>query len=182
FKNFPAYVFDDPTRAFATEDQIVFNSAVNAEGKAAFSLNPQINSQAPGMLTAAFITKVYENGGDFSTDVFTKQFSPFNTYVGLNVPKGDKTRGMLLTDQPHKFEVVTVDEMGKAKATSNLKVTIYKVGWRWWWETSADNLSNFSSSEYQERVLEETVSTDSSGKASFNFELKYPGWGRYLVR
>ena len=182
FKNFPAYVFDDPTRAFATEDQIVFNSAVNAEGKAAFSLNPQINSQAPGMLTAAFITKVYENGGDFSTDVFTKQFSPFNTYVGLNVPKGDKTRGMLLTDQPHKFEVVTVDEMGKAKATSNLKVTIYKVGWRWWWETSADNLSNFSSSEYQERVLEETISTDSSGKASFNFELKYPDWGRYLVR
>ena len=51
FKNFPAYVFDDPTRAFTAEDQIVFNSTINAEGKAAFSLNPQINSQAPGMLT-----------------------------------------------------------------------------------------------------------------------------------
>ncbi|MDL5513020.1 MG2 domain-containing protein [Arenibacter sp. M-2] len=182
FKNFPAYVFDDPTRAFTAEDQIVFNSTINAEGKAAFSLNPQINSQAPGMLTAAFITKVYENGGDFSTDVFTKQYSPFDTYVGLNVPKGDKTRGMLLTDETHSFEVVTVDEMGNAKATSNLKVAIYKVGWRWWWETSADNLSNFSSSEYQEKVLEKTISTNSSGKASFNFELKYPEWGRYLVR
>ncbi|MCK0188652.1 MG2 domain-containing protein [Arenibacter sp. F20364] len=182
FKNFPAYVFDDPTRAFATEDQIIFNSAVNAEGKADFSISPQINSQAPGMLTAAFITKVYENGGDFSTDVFTKQFSPFSTYVGLNVPKGDKTRGMLLTDQPHKFELVTVDEMGNAKSTKNLKVAIYKVSWRWWWETSADNLSNFSSSEYQEKVFEETISTNASGKASFNFELKYPDWGRYLVR
>jgi uncharacterized protein YfaS (alpha-2-macroglobulin family) len=182
FKDFPAYVFDDPTRGFATEDQIVFNSAVNAEGKAAFSLNPQINSQAPGMLTAAFITKVYENGGDFSTDVFTKQFSPYKTYVGLNVPKGDKTRGMLLTDQPHKFEVVTVDKMGNAKAADNLKVAIYKVSWRWWWETSADNLSNFSNSEYQEKVFEKTLNTNSSGKGSFDFELKYPDWGRYLVR
>lgn len=182
FKNFPAYVFDDPTRAFTAEDQIVFNSTVNAEGKAAFSLNPQINDQAPGMLTAAFVTKVYENGGDFSTDVFTKQFSPFDTYVGLNVPKGDKTRGMLLTDESHKFEVVTVDKLGNAKAINNLKATIYKVSWRWWWETSADNLSNFSSSGYQEKVLEKTISTNSTGKATFNFELKYPEWGRYLVR
>jgi len=182
FKNFPAYVFDDPTKAFSTEDQIVFNSAVNAEGKAVFSLNPQINNQAPGMLRAAFITRVYENGGDFSTDVFTKQYSPFNTYVGLNVPKGDKARGMLLTDQPHKFEVVTVDEMGRAQATNSLKVAIYKINWRWWWETSEDNLSNFSSSEYQEKVFEQTINTNASGKASFNFELKYPEWGRYLVR
>jgi len=182
FKNFPAYIFDDPTRAFATEDQVVFNSTVNAEGKASFSLSPQINSQAPGMLKAAFITKVYENGGDFSTDVFTKQFSPFNTYVGLNVPKGDKTRGMLLTDEAHKFEVVTVDELGNAKAAKNLKITIYKVNWRWWWETSEDNLSNFTSSEYQEKVFEKNINTNSSGKASFNFELKYPDWGRYLVR
>ena len=182
FKNFPAYIFDDPTRTFATEDQVVFNSTVNAEGRASFSLSPQINSQAPGMLTAAFITKVYENGGDFSTDVFTKQFSPFSTYVGLNVPKGDKTRGMLLTDEPHKFEVVTVDEKGIAKAVNNLKVAIYKVNWRWWWETSADNLSNFSSSEYQEKVFEQNINTNTSGKASFNFELKYPEWGRYLVR
>tara|TARA_R110002049_G_scaffold138410_2_gene298460 strand:- start:14144 stop:19654 length:5511 start_codon:yes stop_codon:yes gene_type:complete len=182
FKNFPAYIFDDPTRTFAAEDQVVFNSNVNAEGRASFSLSPQINSQAPGMLTAAFITKVYENGGDFSTDVFTKQFSPFSTYVGLNVPKGDKTRGMLLTDEPHKFEVVTVDEKGIAKAVNNLKVAIYKVNWRWWWETSADNLSNFSSSEYQEKVFEQNINTNTSGKASFNFELKYPEWGRYLVR
>ncbi|MCM4150510.1 hypothetical protein DHD05_02810 [Arenibacter sp. N53] len=182
FKNFPSYVFDDPTRAFSTEDQVVFNSAVNADGKASFSLSPQINSLAPGMLTTAFMTKVYENGGDFSTDVFTKQFSPFKTYIGLNVPKGDKIRGMLLTDQSHKFEVVSVDEKGNAKAANNLKVTIYKVNWRWWWETSSDNLSNFSNSEYQEKVFEQNISTNTSGKASFNFELKYPEWGRYLVR
>ncbi|MBQ0740899.1 hypothetical protein J9332_42160, partial [Aquimarina celericrescens] len=87
-----------------------------------------------------------------STDVFTKPYSPYNTYVGLNVPKGDKARGMLLTDVKHKLEVVTVDENGRPKATKNLKVFIYKVNWRWWWDTPADNLSSYNNSEYREAV------------------------------
>lgn len=182
FKNFPGYVFNDPTRAFTMEDQVVFNSMINGEGKASFTMDPKFTSKAPGMLSAVFVAKVYENGGDFSTDVFTKSFSPYTTYVGLNVPKGDKARGMLLTDTPHNFEVATVDEKGNAKPTDNLKVAIYKINWRWWWETSADNLSNFNSDQYQEKVFEKTISTGSNGKGSFSFELKYPDWGRYLVR
>ncbi|WP_158974760.1 alpha-2-macroglobulin [Cellulophaga sp. L1A9] len=182
FKSFPGYIFDDPTRSFSSEDQVVFDGKIDGEGKASFSINPQLNGNAPGMLNAAFITKVYENGGDFSTDVFTKTYAPFKTYVGLNVPKGDKSKGMLLTDVKHKFEVVTVDENGKPKATKNLKVSIHKISWRWWWDNSADNLSSYSSSEYHEKVFEETISTSSNGKGTFNFELKYPDWGRYLVR
>ena len=182
FKQFPGYTFDDPTRTFTTEDQIVFDGKINEQGKASFSVAPQLKGNAPGMLKAAFVTKVYENGGDFSTDVFTKTYSPFTTYIGLNMPKGDKARGMLLTDTKHKFEVVAVDEHGKPKAVQNLKVSIHKVQWRWWWDTSADNLSNFSSSNYREKVFEKTISTNASGKGDFEFELKYPDWGRYLVR
>ncbi|WP_298487997.1 MG2 domain-containing protein [uncultured Maribacter sp.] len=182
FKTFPGYVFDDPSRSFSSEEQVVFNGKINAEGKAKFNVNPQVTAKAPGMLNAAFITKVYENGGDFSTDVFTKQYSPYSTYVGLNAPKGDKRRGMLLTDVKHKFEVVSVDENGKPKAAKNLKVTIHKVNWRWWWDTSADNLSSYSSSQYREEIFSKTISTSSNGKGSFEFELKYPDWGRYLVR
>ncbi len=181
FKTFPNYVFDDPTRLFTAEEQVVFNGNLNEQGKAGFTINPKITSKAPGMLNAFFMAKVYENGGDFSTDVFTKSYAPYTTYVGVNVPKGDKSRGMLLTDVKHKFEVATVDEKGHPKAISNLKVTVHKVNWRWWWETSADNLSAFSSSNYREKVYEETISTNSAGKGSFTFELKYPNWGRYLV-
>ncbi len=182
FEKFPGYIFDDPTRSFSVEDQVVFDGKIDGEGKAKFNLNPQLSSKAPGMLKAAFITKVYENGGDFSTDVFTKQYSPYNTYIGLNAPKGDKRRGMLLTDVKHKFEVVSVDEKGKAKAAENLKVTVYKVSWRWWWDTSSDNLSTYSSGQYREMLFEKTVNTGANGKATFDFELKYPDWGRYLVR
>ncbi|MCM4166684.1 hypothetical protein KCTC52924_01531 [Arenibacter antarcticus] len=182
FKAFSNYTFDDPTRAFTMEDQLIFNNKIDGDGKANFTMDPKFNSPAPGMLSAVFVTKVYENGGDFSTDVFSKPFSPYRTYVGLNVPKGDKTKGMLLTDVPHNFEVVTVDENGSPKPTENLKVVIYKINWRWWWETSQENLSSFNSDQYQEKVLEKTISTDSKGMGAFSFELKYPDWGRYLVR
>ncbi|NAS31044.1 hypothetical protein GTQ40_08695 [Flavobacteriaceae bacterium R38] len=182
FKQFPGYIFDDPSRRFSAEEQTVFDGNINAEGKATFSLRPQLTKKAPGMLRASFITKVYENGGDFSTDVFSKTYSPYETYIGLNVPKGDKARGMLLTDTKHTFEVVSVDENGKAKTTKNLKATIYKVNWRWWWDTSEDNLSSYNGSQFREKALEKTISTNANGKATFDFELKYPNWGRYLVR
>lgn len=182
FKTFPGYIFDDPSVAFAPVERTIFDGKIDGEGKANFTMAPNLDSKAPGMLKAAFVTKVYENGGDFSTDVFTKTYSPYKTYVGLNVPKGDKNRGMLLTDIKHKFEVVSVDESGKAKASNNLKVTIHKINWRWWWDNSSNNQSDFSSSSYREKVFEETISTNSSGKGTFNFELKYPDWGRYLVR
>ncbi|MDY8137030.1 alpha-2-macroglobulin family protein [Aquimarina sp. 2201CG5-10] len=182
FKTFPGYSFDDPSRKFRTEEQEVFQGKISEEGKASFNLTPTLNNKAAGMLRASFITKVYENGGDFSTDVISKDFSPYNTYIGLNTPKGDKARGMLLTDTKHKFEVVSVDENGNPKAVKDLIVSIYKVKWRWWWDTSEDNLSSYNQSSYRERVFNTKVSTDNNGKANFNFELKYPEWGRYLVR
>src|SRR5690606_40574307 len=45
-----------------------------------------------------------------------------------------------------------------------------------------DNISSFNSGEYNENIFTTTVNTNESGKANFEFELKYPEWGRYLVR
>ena len=182
FKTFPGYIFDDPTRRFGTEEQEVFRGKISGEGKASFSLRPKLQNKAAGMLKASFITKVYENGGDFSTDVVSKEYSPYQTYVGLNVPKGDKARGMLLTDTKHNFEVVSVDEKGNPKSVKDLEVYIYKVDWRWWWDTSEDNLSSYNRGSYHDEVFKTKVTTNDNGKANFNFELKYPEWGRYLVR
>ncbi|WP_438710475.1 alpha-2-macroglobulin family protein [Aquimarina muelleri] len=182
FKTFPGYVFDDPTRKFGTEEQEVFEGKLSGEGKANFTLKPQLENKAAGILKASFITKVYENGGDFSTDVVSKEYSPYDTYVGINVPKGDKARGMLLTDTQHNFEVASVDEKGTPKAVKGLEVYIYKVDWRWWWDSTEDNLSSYNKGSYHNEVFKTNVTTDNSGKASFKFELKYPEWGRYLVR
>ncbi len=182
FKQFPNYEFDDPARSFSADEQTIYKGKINAEGKAKFTVNPQINSKSPGMLKASFVTKVYENGGDFSTDVFSKTYSPYTSYVGLSTPKGDRARNMLLTDTPHRFDVATVDENGKPIAVRNLEVKIYKVNHSWWWDTASNNLSQYDGRSYKQAIFAKTIATNSKGKATFNFELKYPDWGRFLVR
>ncbi|GAA4111013.1 MG2 domain-containing protein [Aquimarina addita] len=182
FKTFSDYVFDDPSRKFGVDEQQVYDGTISSEGKATFNFKPSLDNQAAGMLRASFITKVYENGGDFSTDVISKDFSPYETYIGLKVPKGDKARGMLLTDVAHTFEVASLDEKGKPKSVKDLEVTIYKVNWRWWWDTSEDNLSSYNGDSYRDQVFSTKVTTNSKGQATFKFELAYPDWGRYLIR
>ncbi|TRZ42155.1 alpha-2-macroglobulin family protein [Robertkochia solimangrovi] len=181
FSKFNDFTFDDPTRKFKTEELEIFKGKIDNEGKADFTVNPQLTSKAPGKLKASFITKVYENGGDFSTDVFSETYSPYQSYVGIKAPKGDRTRGMLLTDTPHRFQVAAVNEDGSPRSAKGLKVNIYKIDWRWWWNTSEENFATFNSESYHDKVFNTTVSTGSDGHGEFKFEIKYPAWGRYLV-
>ena len=67
---------------------------------------------APGKLRADLTTRVFEPGGAFSIDRFSIPYSPYERYVGLRTPKGDKTRGMLLTDTKHRLDVALVDPDG----------------------------------------------------------------------
>ncbi len=182
FPAFPDYTFDDPARKFNTEELTLYNGTVNEKGEAVFNFNPQLKKQSPGMLKAAFITKVYENGGDFSTDVFSKTYSPYTSYVGLSTPKGDRARNMLLTDTQHRFDVATDDEKGNPIAINDLEIKIHKVNNSWWWNSSSSNLSQYDGRSYKETIFSKTISTKNNGKAAFNFELKYPDWGRFLVR
>ncbi len=181
FKAFPGYEFDDPTKTFSSTEQLVFNDKVNEKGEASFSFKPSTENSPAGLLRATFISKVYENGGDFSTDAFSAKYASYKSYVGLLVPKGDASRNMLLTDTKHKFEVATVDAYGKPKAVKNLKVVIYKVNNNWWWNESENNLSSFDTSSHKQEEFSKKIATDRNGKGTFEFELKYPEWGRYLV-
>lgn len=181
FKGYEKFSFDDLVRKFSTEEINVFSGKLNENGKATVNIEPKLQGQAPGMLRASFITKVYEEGGDFSTDVISTTYSPYKTYVGIKSPEPNKY-GMLETRAKNRFEVVTVDENGRPKAVKNLEVRIYKVDWRWWWDSSSDNLSNYNSSNSTTSYKSTIIDTDSSGKGSFEFELTDEEWGRYLIR
>ncbi|MEM8764650.1 MAG: MG2 domain-containing protein [Bacteroidota bacterium] len=181
FKAFPSYEFDDPTKSFSTEEMTLFDGEINDQGKALFSFKPNTENNPAGMLRATFVSKVYEDGGDFSTDAFAVDYASYDSYVGLLAPKGDAARDMLLTDTKHKFEVATVDAYGKPKAVKNLKVAVYKINSNWWWNENEDNLSSFDTSSNRNEVFTKKISTASNGKGIFEFELKYPDWGRFLV-
>ncbi|MCC9018288.1 alpha-2-macroglobulin family protein [Flavobacterium lipolyticum] len=181
FKGYEKFNFDDLVRQFSSEEINVFSGKLNENGKASVDIHPKLQGQAPGMLRAAFITKVYEEGGDFSTDVISTTYSPYKTYVGIKAPEPNKY-GMLETRTNNRFDIVTVDENGRPKSVRNLEVKVYKVDWRWWWDASSDNLSNYNSSDATTSYKSFVINTDSSGKGSIQFSLTDEEWGRYLIR
>lgn len=181
FPNYKNYNFDDFTRNFTTEDVNVLDGNLDEQGKASFSIEPNLEKKAPGMLKASFITKVYENGGDFSTDVFSQKISPYSSYVGLNVAEEKESRNYLFTDEAYIFNTASVTEEGKAQA-SNLKVNIYKLTWRWWWSSSRSRLSYYDGSRHVEAYKQFDVTTGVNGKGSFDLKVDKNDWGRYLVK
>ncbi len=180
FMSYNDYVFDNPSVNFSVVEQEVFSSKLDANGKAV--INPEIDysGDSPGMLKAVFNTKVFEEGGDFSVNQISIPYAPYDNFVGVKVPKGDKRRGMLLTDVKHKIDVVTLDADGNKVSVKGLTGKLYKIEWRWWWQSGNDNIGNYIERKHLKPIVEKEFSTN-NGFGSFNIEVKYPDWGRYIV-
>lgn len=181
FKGYNGFVFDDPTRHFYDEEINVFSGKVDQDGSATYTIDPNLNYQAPGMLRAAFITKVYEAGGDVSTDVAATDFSPYDTYVGVKSPEANRY-GMLETGKNNTFEIASVNERGIPSANTALEVKVYRMESRWWWDASSENLSRYSSGTSITAYKEYKVTTNASGKAKVTLSVPEQDWGRYLIR
>lgn len=181
FKNYKDYTFNDPTKEFNTEEINVFEGSVDAEGLAKINNKLEIGKNAPGMLNVQFLVRAFENGGDFSMDAFTKQYAPYESFVGLRAPKGN-AYGSFLTDKNQTFDIAVVDPNGKPIKRNNLEVKVYKVEWRWWWNSSYDNLSSYVSSSFHKPFLNSKINTDSNGKAQINIKIPDNQRGRYLIR
>lgn len=180
FQKYPDYTFEDPSREFYSEAQPVFEGFVNEEGRATVNATIEAPSNAAGMLNAVFRGKAYEESGNFSIDRFSLPYYPFKSFTGIKLPPGDAARGMLLTDTTHQVEVVTVDADGQPVSRDRVEMSIYKLQWRWWWDNSEENAVYLSNS-YARLLSSGNIST-AKGKGSWNFKIKYPEWGRYLVK
>jgi len=180
FDNYLSFSFDDASRNFYGSNQTIFDGRLNAEGSAKINSNLEIDDNAPGALLAIFKGKVFEEGGDFSIDKFTIPYYPYTNWVGVKIPEGDK-RGILLTDKKHKIMVASVDANGKPVSRNNIRVELFKLDWKWWWDNTEDNISSYVGSSYRDPIDEGTISTN-NGEGSWDLEIKYPDWGRYYVR
>ena len=181
FKGFSNYVFDDPTKSFYTEEINIFSGKVDSKGQATIPIKPNIEGEAPGMLRAAFITKVYENGGDVSTDVASASYSPYKTYVGIKSPEPNKY-GMIETGKNNRFDIVSVTENGRPVALQNLDVRVYKLQSRWWWDASNDDLSSYNTSNATIGYKNFRINTNTLGQGSIAFVVDDQEWGNYLIR
>lgn len=181
FSKYKSYIFDDPTLRYEAENITLFDGNLNQNGDASFPLNIDTKGNAPGMLKASFVTRVYETGGTFSVDRFSTTYSPYNNYIGIQLPESDKYTKIIYTGRDQKIKVASVNYKGQPVSCAKLRVQVYKLDWRWWWDQYEDELANYTSSDYHKPVYTEDIST-SNGEGDFTLNIKEDDWGRYLIR
>ncbi|HAE23628.1 MAG TPA: alpha-2-macroglobulin [Spirochaetaceae bacterium] len=179
--NYPGYIFLDPMRSVQSERSVLFDGYLDGQGKARFPVYLSPEYDAPGPLSASFLSRAFESSGLFSSEQFTVDFHPYERYVGMKLPAGDASRGMLLTDTNHPVEIIVVDQDGKVAGNAQVEVSLYKLQWRWWWEKGEESLAEHASDVYNKLLKKETVSIK-NGRGTYSLRLNYPEWGRYLLR
>ncbi len=181
FTRFADYTFDDPTRSLDSAEQQLLEGYLDAQGYLRFHKDFQPQKPAPGMLSAQFTSRVHEEGGGFSISKQDMDYYPFAHYVGIKLPKGDAERNMLLTDQEHTVSIASVDAHGENVSLPQVQVTLYKVDWKWWWDKTPDSLAEYADASHSNKLQQDIIST-TDGKGEWKFQIKYPDWGRYLIR
>lgn len=180
FDKYGQYSFDDPAAQFWFESQTVFDGKINSSGEAVVSFTPDDELQAPGMLSAIFTTRVFEKGGDASITQTVLPYAPYPAFVGMNIPSLGATGRILFTDRPNEVRVVTVDKNGKP-LRSEVEINVYKLDYRWWWESDDEFLGSYISRGRNNNIFSEKITT-AGGEGKVSFSVDKQQWGRYLVR
>ena len=182
FDKYAGYSFDDASKTFYSEDEIVFAGKLDDKGKLVVNPKIKVSNNAPGMLKANFKLRAFERGGDFSVDRSSILYSPYRGYVGLKIPKGNAWNGALYSNEPNIIPIVTVDEKGNPVDRKDLVIEVFDVYWRWWWEHSEeDNLANYVSNRNKNLIKTAKISTV-NGKARYELNLDGKYYGRKYIR
>ncbi|WP_421764270.1 alpha-2-macroglobulin family protein [Ekhidna sp.] len=177
FDGLANFKFDDPVKNVIREKKIAFTGRTDASGSTTFNYTLPKQKEAGGAVRATFETKAFEPGGDFSINTQSLIYYPFESFVGLQLPEGDNW-GRLQRDVNHKVNIASVDSEGNPIASKRIKMKIYEVNWRWWWDESEDNSVNYIRSSNRNLVTEKWVDiTNGRGVGTFNID----NWGRYLM-
>jgi len=181
FKNYEAYNFDDASKRIYSESKTIFEAKLNANGEAKIPVNISIDD-APGMLRANFKTRVFENGGDFSIDRFSLLYAPYESYVGVKIPKGKGWNDALYSDETNLIPIVSLDEFGKPIDRKRIRIDVYEISWHWWWQRSSnEDLGRYIRSNSSSKILTDFISTH-KGKAIYSLKFPKDTWGRKYIK
>ncbi|MCB1646457.1 MAG: hypothetical protein KDI36_13435, partial [Pseudomonadales bacterium] len=175
------FIFDDPVRRLTNEEQALFEGTLDPSGWATFKINPQM-PEAPGQVSLHLTSRVFEKSGNFSIQYQTVPYIPFQRLVGLNLPEGQGWNNAMGRDEQHELQLVLLDQQSQPLADQSLNLAVYRLDWRWWWESGADNLANYLGSNAASRLVNETLTTNDAGLARWQLNGQDFDWGRYLIR
>lgn len=177
FKDYPGYTFVNPLSKFTSSTSVLLSTTLDSKGASSVQVTLPAAENAPGMMTANLICRVSEPGGDESIITESIPFSPYSSYVGIMLPGEDD---IIETDTDHRFKTVTTDKEGRKIKGHTIEYRIYRIDWKWWWESRSDMLDSYINSTDAQIISKGTIKLD-SGEAEIPFRISYPDWGRYLV-
>jgi len=180
FEKYSQYSFDNPYSKFSSNTTKVFEGSTDETGNVTFNYITGDNSDAPGMLNAVFTARVFEKGGDASIIQKSFKLAPFNEFVGVNFPGLSGNQRLLYTDADNDIKIITVDRNGKPVNTK-VEVNIYRMRYRWWWESDEEDFGNYVSGERYVPILTKNLTTV-NGEGSLTFKIPKDDWGRYFVK
>jgi len=179
FGDFPLFCFDDATKSFKYETKTLLDKNSDDNGALPCPLQFGKIGDAPGILSADFTVRVFEPGGDASIRQFTRKYSPFNKYAGIFVARVNENSGYIKVDENSPVKLVSVNAQGKA-TSDQLQLMIYRMEWRWWWESSDQNIGSYISRNNANLVVNKTIDI-ASAPVTLNSIFKGQKWGRYML-
>ncbi|RMF03685.1 MAG: hypothetical protein D6772_01785, partial [Bacteroidetes bacterium] len=177
FEGYQAYRFTDREKAWRSSNMVVFDGKLDERGAASFSL--RLPEQAQGLVDIRLRSRVFEKGGNFSTDVQSFSAYPTERYVGLRVPQNRYGVPRLTVGKAARVALAALNWQGKPLARQELAVELFRLDWRWWWDDDG-NGARYNRSRNLQSVAKKRLSTDSEGRA--NWQIEVAEWGRYLIR
>ena len=181
FKNFANYTFVNETQSFEPQELSLFSGNLNSEGIANVGFGPLQDVYAAQMMNGTFTVKVFEQGGDFSIASFKTKLSPYERYVGVELPETTSKYGSYYdTDKDWKFNIAMVGENGAAYQSSvSLEYALYKLDSYWWWSSEDQySLQRYASGTYKAPVQNGNLTCN--GTTSVTFNIPDDKWGSYL--
>ena len=181
FKNFANYTFVNETQSFEPQELSLFSGNLNSEGIANVGFGPLKDVYAAQMMNGTFTVKVFEQGGDFSIASFKTKLSPYERYVGVELPETSSKYGSYYdTNKDWKFNIAMVGENGTAyKSAVALEYALYKLDSYWWWSSEDEySLQRYVSGTYKAPTQNGTLTCN--GTTSVTFNIPDEKWGYYL--
>ena len=181
FEGYEQFTFTNPSSNFTTQEQTIYEGKLNEKGETNIPLNFQSLKNAPGMVKMYFTSRVFEEGGDFSTNVVSTKYAPFKSFIGIKMPASEDN--WYKTDTDYLPEIVTVNANGKPVNGIDIEAKLYKLNWRWWWESGAENLANYVSGNYYKPIKSWNIK-NSKHLNKLKLNVKYNNWddnGRYML-
>lgn len=180
FEGYKEYVFDDASRNFTANDVLFAKGKLDEKGVAQISTRMVEGAFASGFLRAQFLTKVYEESGEFSVNTTQQVYSPFKSYVGILSPQKEDTP--LTTNKQQTFRFATLLPNGTPNGNSKIKVQIYKVEWYWWWNSDRSEIANYIASGYNKPVKQFENQSNENGQGEFLLKIPDMEWGTYYIQ